>query len=71
MTVYAIDLAKVLEWMHERGEPDPATNMNAETMILMDCALSLRRLVKLSEESMRINQEVLASLDLEDGATKN
>jgi len=68
---HKIDLKGVYDWMHKTGLPDPATNMSADTMILMDIAISLRNLVMLSEESMRINQEVLASLDLEDGATKN
>lgn len=64
------NLKAVYDWMHKDGEPTP-NNMNVDTIILMDIAMSLRQLVQLSETSMEINQRVLASLDLENGGTTN
>ena len=63
MTTYKIDMAKVLHWMHKGGEPDPAVNMPADTIILMDIALSLRTLIDMQAESMRINAVLMEQLN--------
>lgn len=58
-----IDLLKVYEWMHKDGDPDPSKNVNADTMLLMDIAMSLRTLVRLSYQSMEMNQAIMVQLN--------
>lgn len=62
----AASLKAVWDWMRREGAPDPTKNMSADTIILMDIAVNIRKLVQLSEESMAINQAVLAQLDMDD-----
>lgn len=60
-------LKEIYEHIHKEGEPD-FNSHNIDTLLLLDIAMSMRNLVKLSLESMEMNQMVLASLDKdEDG----
>lgn len=62
-------LKEIYEFIHKNGEPD-FNSHNIDTLLLLDIAMSMRNLVKLSMESMEMNMAVLASLDKEDGGEK-
>lgn len=55
-------LKEIYEWVHKDGEPD-FNSHNIETLLLLDIAMSLRNLLKLSQESVEMNKVILASLD--------
>ena len=58
-----IDLKGVYEWMNKGGPPNPAENMPADTIILMDIALSMRHMIGLYEQALEMNQAIMMQMD--------
>lgn len=63
-------LKDIYDWVHKDGEPSFNTH-DVNTLLLLDIAMSMRNLVKMSAESMEMNKVILASLDADENESMN
>ena len=59
------ELKAVYDWMHQDGDATPNI-VSADTIILMYIAVQMNKLVKLSEDSMKLNVAMMQQLERDD-----